>query len=925
MPGLKTKWRWTLPVNPGIPQSEAFSKEVRALKLIRSQSEVQTVIKEKRLERKLSGAPPWERHGSPSFTAADVRMKPWSQIEAHIIRVWWGVACGLFSLTILRTAFAIGRKRRLAASQNSDVVAISLLVSQLLNIKAKPRIYIDPSLQSPLLLGTLEPQILLPSNADAWSPEKLRAVFLHELAHFHRRDHLWMYIGKLVKCCFWWNPLAASAARRMAAEAEEAADDAVLLYEMDATSYATALVEIASENVKRNAFASGISMIGKDALEKRIKALLAVNPWRGKLGARGGWLIAGLFLASVCGAALHFQNDGGAESTNVDGPQLTPSQRSSLQRIIDANTNRLTQLRFIHFKLESTSVETINGATSTAPQPTKMEAWVDQWTGIHRAEFRPRVLRWSNGSAPFYIENSTQINDGKKLYTLGQRDDREIPRGRDPEGLDQYLGAREMTDVIRMSKALLSMKSLNQGMFSVQFDQEERDGKQLTRIREQYLRAGKVTQQRTLLVDPAQDEMVVFSELAFPAIRPEAPNQWMVVKCGKTATGTLYPEIYKTVHSINGKEVTNITVTSLEILNSLPDGLTDLPTPASSQYVSKNGTAMRHEGITFHFYGATDRRQIPKVKVKYGINDEQTRELVADEAGKVVISLPKDEIRKLAIWAESEGFAKQVVSWRKYGDPLQLPASYKVTLSPIAPIFGKIVNETNEPIQGAELEVLHYGARSNSGVFSDHVSVRSTMKTANNGRWELKDVPQNLEGLMIRASAPGYQPTTEFGVGDFRTLTGMTYESLRDGSCVITLKQGVTLLGSIKDTSGNPVPKCRVTIGKDRWGTNLPTTESDDLGNFALDGLSPKKAWLTVESPIHKPFAAELTFPLKEPLKITLEPGKLLHGVVLKEDGSPCVGLNVGADKWRSLRTLTFETQTDANGRKRTLCLEGCT
>lgn len=48
---------------------------------------------------------------------------------------------------------------------------------------------------------------------------------------------------------------------------------------------------------------------------------------------------------------------------------------------------------------------------------------------------------------------------------------------------------------------------------------------------------------------------------------------------------------------------------------------------------------------------------------------------------------------------------------------------------------------------------------------------------------------------------------------------------------------------------------------------------------------------------------------------IALEKGRTIRGRVVKEDGTPVAGLNVDLDTWKELRTLTFHTVTDADGR----------
>lgn len=89
------------------------------------------------------------------------------------------------------------------------------------------------------------------------------------------------------------------------------------------------------------------------------------------------------------------------------------------------------------------------------------------------------------------------------------------------------------------------------------------------------------------------------------------------------------------------------------------------------------------------------------------------------------------------------------------------------------------------------------GRRQHGGrIFRDGFDLGNVkVATRADGLWRADDFPADLTGLSVRVSAPGYQPSTVSGTASFRTIIGLPYTALRDGSWVHTLRRGEELRG----------------------------------------------------------------------------------------------------------------------------------
>ena len=153
---------------------------------------------------------------------------------------------------------------------------------------------------SPLTWGYKRAFVLLPYNASAWTPDRLEAVMLHELAHIRRSDWRAQRLCELVCAAYWFHPLAWLAARQMRDSAEQACDDIALTNGVAPAAYARELLAIARTlHTPRLATGVALPFARSPRLESRLRAVLNSQTRRNaptRRAARRTALLAGALL-----------------------------------------------------------------------------------------------------------------------------------------------------------------------------------------------------------------------------------------------------------------------------------------------------------------------------------------------------------------------------------------------------------------------------------------------------------------------------------------------------------------------------------------------------------------------------------------------------------------------------------------------------
>ncbi|MDE2888128.1 MAG: M56 family metallopeptidase [Gemmatimonadota bacterium] len=97
-----------------------------------------------------------------------------------------------------------------------------------MNAPRNLEVFSKTDLPSPVLVGLTRPRLILPSKWASWTPEELRGVVRHELAHFEKRDIHVLILQGMATALFGANPLIWLLNRRLIYLRELRCDEAVL-------------------------------------------------------------------------------------------------------------------------------------------------------------------------------------------------------------------------------------------------------------------------------------------------------------------------------------------------------------------------------------------------------------------------------------------------------------------------------------------------------------------------------------------------------------------------------------------------------------------------------------------------------------------------------------------------------------------------
>jgi beta-lactamase regulating signal transducer with metallopeptidase domain len=277
-----------------------------------------------------------------------------------------------------------GHRLRLAARAVDEPSILDLLKTQAraIGLRITPALAYCENMAVPVVIGIARPVILLPlSMVRALTPQQLRDVLTHELAHIRRLDHVVVLLQRLTEAMWFFHPAVWYVSWRLTREREHCCDDLVVTTGAQRISYADTLCRVAELTVVGEGKQAGpmmVAAVGRQPshLRQRIVHLLEISPPPAIQLTRSGVFGLAALLAFVC--LSHFLLP--AISSPAQSPSNASPAKGAVGRSIAPDpADRKAETITVTVVCETPEGRPIAGADVTCFE-------IDTWTGRARAK-----------------------------------------------------------------------------------------------------------------------------------------------------------------------------------------------------------------------------------------------------------------------------------------------------------------------------------------------------------------------------------------------------------------------------------------------------------------------------------------------------------------------------------------------------------
>ena len=279
-----------------------------------------------------------------------------------------------------------------------------------------------------------------------------------------------------------------------------------------------------------------------------------------------------------------------------------------------------------------------------------------------------------------------------------------------------------------------------------------------------------------------------------------------------------------------------------------------------------------------------------EIDVQYNGDDRGGFQVKTDENG--VASVKELETKTntgyVSYRIRQSGYVFQLAEWQRgYGRWNDLPREHAFTLEKAIEVGGIVVDENNNPIQGAAVNCSY-----NAPDRQNHLYPAGDAKTDTDGKWSVNMAPASIRRFRLDVTHPDYMQSELTG-------TYPPYSQMLDRTAVVMLRKGTSLTGRVLDPDGQPVKGAKIVVTEkgQEFSAQQPQQTSED-GTFRFDNWKPGPTTVYAAAVGFAPQTKEWT-DFSSPVEFQLAPGKTVRFKVLDMDGKPIPQARVCPFRWR--------------------------
>jgi beta-lactamase regulating signal transducer with metallopeptidase domain/protocatechuate 3,4-dioxygenase beta subunit len=310
-------------------------------------------------------------------------------------------------------------------------------------------------------------------------------------------------------------------------------------------------------------------------------------------------------------------------------------------------------------------------------------------------------------------------------------------------------------------------------------------------------------------------------------------------------------------------------------------------------------------------------KPLPGANVHSGVWTEEedfkaNHDYTTDQQGIVHVELPKT-FYILRLWASKKPFVTMFANWEQFElkSGAHVPAEYTMRLESGRSAGGRVVDEHDQPIAGARVQVMVWSAPKAAGgdgrLSYDAWLAQGgdAVTTDAEGRWRIDNVP-NDPRVELRLLVTHPDHASDSAWAQAQLASGVTTAILLEGTGTLRLKRGVIVRGRVTDPAGEPVAGALVVDDNDPYFASTPSEfPTDGNGQFQLPALAPGERNLTVVAAGWAPQLRRVNVqPGLPPQDFHLEPGKPIRLRVVDGSGKPVAGAFVRLEGWKGIKSL---------------------